>query len=152
MTRWCKAALLVVVMWGAARAEDVTYLDRKAKKEVDVTGTITEEGPGGIKIKVRVGKDTETRSIAADDIVKVVDKLSFKTPLGKEAAGRLSTTAKDRSKYFQQALDGYTALEGKMTDMPAAQRFLQYKIAKVTLLMAQDDPEDEKKMQQAIKL
>src|SRR5262249_23185777 len=159
MTRVWTGALLAAALWGAARAEEVSYFDRKAKKEVDLKDVvITQEGPGGLKLKVGKGKGAEDRAIAADDVVQVVytskdvDKLSFRTPLGKEASGRRETSPKKRREYFQQALDGYTALDGKMADVPAARRYLQYKIAEVTLLLARDDPDDEKKMQQAVKL
>src|SRR5262249_18403226 len=95
---------------------------------------------------------------AADDIRQVVytskevDKLTFRTTLGKEALGRKETSTKKRAEYFQQALTGYTQLEGKMSDVPAAQRYLRVNLAEETLLMARDHPDDEKEMQQAIKL
>lgn len=158
MTRVIPAAVLMAVLLGYARGEDVTYLDRKAKKQIDLVGAVVEEdGPAGLKLKLRKGKDTETLTVAAADIVQVVytsrdvDKVSFRLPFGKEAQGRKSNSPKARAKFFQEALAGYTALDAKMTDVPAARRHLQLKIAEVSILIAQDEGDDEK-LEKGIKL
>ena len=40
MTRTWTGALLAALLYGAAAAEEVTYLDRKAKKEVDLRDAV----------------------------------------------------------------------------------------------------------------
>jgi tetratricopeptide (TPR) repeat protein len=149
MIRRLMAAVLLAGVAAVATAQDATvrFNDRVAKKkEEEIKGQILEESPAGIKIKGRVGreKETVTKLIATRDILRVeykseaVDVLTYKQPFSKEVAGRLAT-GKTRAKLLDEALQGYTKLEAALKDTPNPRRYLQFKIAEVTAVMAQDD-------------
>jgi hypothetical protein len=147
MNRWLMTAVLAACLTGMVAAQDrVYYWDRVAKKKKpdEVVGKIEEEGPKGIKI--RDSKKNVVKEIPTNDIDEVhynvlpeVTWLVFRRPFGKEKSGR-DKTGKARTRDLEDALEGYTKLEGDVRGHPNARRYLQYKIAAVTVLMAQDDP------------
>jgi tetratricopeptide (TPR) repeat protein len=158
MHRWLLTALLTVGLAGLAlaRQDSVNYFDRVAKKKdsVKITGKIEEESPAGIKIRVKEGKKEIVKEIPTADIEQIeyrvpeVTTLNFRAPFNKEALWRRSAD-KNRSKFLQEALDGYTKLEDEVRNHANARRYIQYKRAEVTALLAQTDPT---KVQPAIKL
>ncbi|MFO0927022.1 MAG: tetratricopeptide repeat protein [Gemmataceae bacterium] len=150
MSRWLRAALslaLVVTVYGVTRGQDaVLYTDRATKKEARYTGTIEDESPAGIKIKVKEGKETVTRAVPTPDIVSVqyqtkdIDKLTFRAPFAKEERGLKAATPKERTKLLTEALDGFTKLESQLASQPQVRRYVQFKVAELTAHLAQDDP------------
>ena len=83
------AGTLLMMVIGVTRADSVRDMDSKTKKEETYTGTIEEENPGGIKIKVREGKTTVVKQVPAGAITRViydsvdVDKLTYNAPFNK---------------------------------------------------------------------
>jgi hypothetical protein len=155
LLRTVLAGTLVLALAGLTWAQDiVTYKNHTTKKDDDYRGTIEEEGPGGIKIKVKVGKETEVKQVKTGDIVSVyyqtkdVDKLTFKQPFGKQDLARRSSKAK-RAELLTQATDLYGRLKEQLRDRPAARRYIEYKLAEVAVMQAEDDPS---KVETAIKL
>jgi hypothetical protein len=139
------AAVLVLAVWGVAAAQDVVYFhDRAAKGEQKLVGSIEEEAPSGLKIKLKDGMDT-VKQVPAADITRVeyhdkeVTAVEYRRPFTKEDAARKSDRPAVRKDRLLEALEGYTKLEQKLAN-PAARRYMQYKVAEVTALQAQDDP------------
>jgi hypothetical protein len=150
------AACLVLLIVGLTRAQDIVgYTDRVAKKGAEYRGTIEEEGPGGIKIKVKEGKETVVKTVSAKDITDVyyqtaaVDRLTYRQPFGRLSRARDQTDAKKKAVFLQEAMEGFTKLQAALSARPAARRYIQYKIAEVAVEQARDDPA---KMDAAIKL
>ena len=147
MYRWLMTAVLAACLTGMVAAQDiVTYHDRVTKKKgAEVRGKIEEESPKGIKIKVREGKKEVIKEIPASDIERILYKAEgvlppeFRAPFAKEDRARLST-GKLRAKGFQEALDLFTKLEDQLKGNINPRRYIQYKIAELTVLMARDDP------------
>jgi hypothetical protein len=129
-------------LWAAAaaRADDTVVRRDKGGKDVSLTGTIVDETPGGIKIKV--GKDALL--VPPDDIVDVgypvkdVTDIEFRTPHGKEMEA-LGLSGEDRKKGLTEALSLYQALQKRVKGSPQAQRYLEYRIAMVAVEQAQGD-------------
>lgn len=147
--------VLVMAVFGLARAQDVvSYFDRVAKKDQEYKGTIEEETSAGIKIKVKAGKDTESKFVPAASISRVfyqhrdVTLVEYRQAFGKEERAR-TETGKTREKFLAEALERYTKLEQLLRGNPNPRRYFQFKIAEVTALQAQSDPA---KAEQAIKL
>lgn len=156
MNRFLLAPTLVFGLLGAARAQDfVYYYDRAAKKEQEHRGKIEAESPAGITIKVKEAKDDVVKKVAAGDVTQViygqtgVDRLTYRGPFGKLDRATKETDKARREKAFAEALEGFTKLEQQVGGVPNAKRYIQYKAAEVTALMAQDDPA---KVEPAIKL
>jgi predicted negative regulator of RcsB-dependent stress response len=147
MYRWLMSAVLAVFLTGLVAGQDIVYYyDRVTKKDKEqVRGTIEEESPKGIKIKVKDGKQFVSKLIQASDIREVTYKipnvtaLEWREPFGKERAARLAT-GKKRSELLGLALDKFAKLEEQARGTPNARRYLLYKIAEVTAVMAQNDP------------
>ena len=136
------AACFALFAAPVARADDsVLRRDPKTGKDVTVSGVIQEETPAGVKIKV--GKDSvvippdEIADIAYD--LKAVGDIEFRTPYGKEQQA-LGLTGADRKKGLEEALRMYQALEKKLKESPAAQRYIDYRIAMLAVHQAKDDP------------
>lgn len=145
---------VVAAVWGVVRAQDaVYYADRGAKAEKKLVGTIEEEGPSGIKLRLKDGKDT-VQQIPAATITRVeyqdrsVSIVDYRRPFGKEELARRESREKVRNERLLEALEGYGKLEGSLTNANA-RRYVQFKIAEVTALQARDD---ETKVEEAIKL
>jgi tetratricopeptide (TPR) repeat protein len=147
MKRWLLAAVLggwALAAGGSAWAQDtVRYIDRASKKEVTVTGVIDQESPAGIKLKGK--KPADGKVIPALDVTQVIYKtaavtaLEFRAPFGKEDRA-LRETGKKREALLSDAQAGYEQLEGQLRDSANARRYIQYKIANIAALRAQDDP------------
>ncbi len=146
MNRTLLALALMVGLVGSAQAQDsIFYFDRAAKKEQEYRGLIESESPAGITIKVREGKDELLKKVATDDIVQVfyqqkqVDRLTYRTPFARlERATKES--GKAREKTLLDALAGFSDLEKQFGEVPNARRYMQFKVAEVTALLAQQDP------------
>lgn len=147
MVRLLAATLLAFYLASlTVRAEDrVTFFDRAQKKEVDLTGTIQSESPGKIVLKTT---STATREVPAGDVIEVVYDIPPRLRPDYSAARnderKLDTPGKDdeRKKGADEAAKGYQKL---LKDLPAdkyklANRHLQYKLARLTARLAEDDP------------
>jgi predicted negative regulator of RcsB-dependent stress response len=126
----------------AATADDaILRRDPKSGKDSTVRGTIENETPAGVKIKV--GKDSQI--IPPDEIVYVayqakdVSEIQFQTPFGHEQKAQESK-GDDRKNEYAQALMLYKALLNGVKGSPNAERFIQYRIAMVAVEQAADDP------------
>jgi hypothetical protein len=145
---------MMLVLVGLSRADIVYFKNRATKKEDEYRGTIEEENPVGIKIKLKAGK-MEIKEVPTQDIVRVVyetpdvDPVTFRAPFNKERSARGMTRPKQREKALVEAMDGYIKLGAALRGRPNARRYIQYKIAEVAVLQAQDDPT---KVDNAIKL
>jgi tetratricopeptide (TPR) repeat protein len=159
MRRWWLAAVLVVTVLGAVQAQDVVeYRDRVQKKPIEVTGTIEKETPVGLEIQVKgTTKEEKTpraKRIPAEDIihityrVKGIDALAYRKAFYTENKALQATRAKDRLTTLETAADIMRGLEKEIKDHPGASRYLQYRIARVAVLIAQ---EDSTKTEEAIK-
>jgi tetratricopeptide (TPR) repeat protein len=155
MKRWLLAGVLVLMVAGVVRAQEIiTYRDRVKKKDEVIKAAITAESPSGIKIKVKEGKKDVTRTIKAADIVQIVYSakdvaaLEFRRPFGLEARARLENRPKQRAELLEKALADYRQLEPQLKPTPNARRYIQFKIGELLALEAQDDPS---KLKDAIK-
>ena len=123
-----------------ARADDSVLRRGPGGKDVNVSGTIVEESPAGIKIKV--GKDAQL--IPPEDILHVayqlkdVTEIEFSTPYGKEQQA-LGLTGEERKKGLTEALTLYQALQKKLQASPNARRYIDYRIAMVAVDQVKDD-------------
>jgi hypothetical protein len=155
LLRAALAGALVVAVVGASRADTVHFIDRATKKEKTYVGTIQEESLAGIKIKLRSGKNPPVMTVPPGDVTYVVyetkdvDAVSYRAPFRKEDRARLEANPKKRVPLYLAAIDGFRTLEGQLRGRPAARRYMQYKIAEVTVQLAKDDPT---KKDEAIKL
>lgn len=148
---------LVLAVFGAASAQDVvSYVDRKAKKEIDLDCEIVSESPGGLKVKVGKGKDVAEQQVPVDDITRVqyrnkeVARAEYRRPFNKEAAALKETDSKRRIKGLREALEGFADLEKKLDTVRPARRYLRYKIAVTNVRLAQEAPDDPKKLESAL--
>jgi tetratricopeptide (TPR) repeat protein len=149
MRRWWLAAVLGVTVLGAVQAQDVVeYRDRAQKKPTEVSGTIEKETAVGLQIKGK-GKEekaVKTRVIPADDIihitysVKGLNAAEYRRPFFAEAKALGATRARDRLTGLESAVDQLKGLQKDLKDHPAALRYVQYRIAKLAVLLAQEDP------------
>jgi hypothetical protein len=159
--RYALLTMLVLVLSGLTRAQDtkksdqVRYLPPGAKKEAEYRGTIEEESPAGIKIKVREGKEMNVKTVPAREITYVfyhtpeVDAIAYRRPFGRLDQAKDQTAGKKRTDLLVDAMDGFTKIQASVSSRPAAARYIRYKIAEVAVLQAQDDPT---KVDTAIKL
>jgi hypothetical protein len=147
MKRWALAPVLVLMVAGVVHTQEViTYRDRAKKKDETIKATIAEEGPAGLKVKLKQGKKEVTKTIAAGDVVQIVyttrevPAIDFRAPFGKEAQARAESRPKQRAEKLGVVLDMYRKLEGRLRGTQGARRYVQYKIAEIKVLQAQDDP------------
>jgi hypothetical protein len=122
--------------------DEVTYYDRAEKKEIRGTGTIEAETTAGIRLKDRGG----VKLIPAGDVRHVAYKndkvpiLEFRTLATREdRALAPAEKAEARKKALGEVLKGYEEMAPKLKDVPAAQRYLQFKIAQVKFHLARDE-------------
>jgi predicted negative regulator of RcsB-dependent stress response len=135
---------LFVISFAAAssQAQDVVVRrDPRGGKDVTVSGTIEQESPAGVKIKV--GK--ESQLIPAEDILHVayrlpnVSEIEFGTPYGKEQQAMTKTGAARKAE-LADVLKQYQDLEKKVKGTPNALRYIQYRLAMLAVDRAKDDP------------
>ena len=125
----------------SARADDTVVRRDKSGKDVILSGTLVDESPTGVKLKV--GKDTQV--IAPDDIVDIgyavpnVSDIEFRTPHAKEQDA-LGQKGADRTKGLAEALADYQALLKQVKGTANAERFIRYRMAMVAVEQATDDP------------
>ncbi|MCS6852591.1 MAG: tetratricopeptide repeat protein [Gemmataceae bacterium] len=143
---WTVRLLVAIPLFavGVARGQDeVRYFDRTKKAEVTVTGTIQEESPGRIVIKSATAGGG--REIPAGDVIDVVYQvrpaltLDYRRARTKEAALEKAEEAK-RVDALKEALKEYTDFAGKVADVKPLARHIDYKITRLKLLLAAEDP------------
>lgn len=145
MRRASLSALLLLGVCAAAHAQDVVYYTERGKKgEQKATGSVEDESPAGVKVKLKDGKDT-MQAIATGAILRIdyqdkaVSVVDYRRPFGKEEQARKEARDDKRAERLGEALDGYAKLE-KAAERPAVKRYLQFKVAELTTLQSQDDP------------
>jgi hypothetical protein len=140
--------LLTALATPRARAQDIVhYYDPASKvesKTEEIRGVIDSEGPLGIKIRPR---NSPAKEIAAADVRYIrykavtVSDLDYRKPFGLEDRALGQTRPEQRKKLLADALQGYKDLLPRAKEVPAAGRFLQYRIARLLALQAEDDPD-----------
>ncbi len=140
MRRLLLTAVAAVLVAGVGLAQDAEVV--VAGKKARLKGTIQEEGPAGIKIKV----GQEVLDLPALSIrqvtykVKDVAQLDYRYPFGQEElAARPGVRPAERATRLENALKGFRALDAQVLGVPAAHRYVQFKIAEVLAVQAQDD-------------
>jgi hypothetical protein len=130
------AAAVLVVGAGLAQEAEVSLAGKKVK------GTIQEESPAGVKIKV----GDEVLDLPALSIRQVTYKakdvtaIDYRYPFGQEElATRPGVRPAERATRLENALKGFRNLDAQVVNMPAAHRYVQFKIAEVLAMQAQDD-------------
>jgi hypothetical protein len=133
------AAGLLVVGAGLAQDAEVSVAGRKEA----LKGTIQEEGPAGIKLKV----GQEVLDLPALSIrqvtykTKEVTRVDYGRPfIREERALRKDTRPRERATLLDDALKGYREVDAQLVNVPAAHRYMQFKIAEVLAIQARDDP------------
>ncbi len=136
------ASCLLASATTAGAQEEVTYYDRAEKKETRVTGTIEEETTAGIKLKEK----NAVKLIPAVDVRSVgykndkVPLLEFRGASTKEARALMPGERADaRKKGLAEALKNYEEMAPKLKDAPAANRYVQFKLALVKFHLSRDD-------------
>jgi hypothetical protein len=142
------ACLLLTVLAPHARAQEIIhYYDPASKSESkteEIRGVIDSEGPLGIKVRPR---NAPAKEIAAADIRYIrykyvmVSDLDYRKPFGLEDRALGQTRPEQRKKLLADALQCYKDLLPRAKEVPAANRFMQYRIARLLALQAEDDPD-----------
>jgi len=137
-------------------AQDVVdYINPATTKPASASGKITEEGPGGIKIRVL----KETTQIPALAITQItyslpgVNALEFRQGFTKESLAKRATRLPERRALLQESLTKFKDLydQLKMGDeRKLAARYIQFKMALVKVELAQTDPENKQEMKAAL--
>ncbi len=135
------------VAWGqGAKSDSITFTNRATKKEETIKGQITEEGPGGIKVKIREGKKESERVIPAGDITYIeymgvdINPIEYRKGFSKEINASREADKTKRDKLFGDAVSEFTARAAAIKTRSEARRYLQFKAAMVLVRLAQDDP------------
>ncbi len=130
----------------ATAQEQVYYVDsqtRKEPKDSPLRGKIKAETAGGVTILA--GKDD--RVIPALDIVQIGYTTAKLLPTDfRSADGNLiralaldpKTKAKERKDFFGKALKSFTEMADQARDVPAAHRYIQYRVAEIQYRLALD--------------
>lgn len=134
------SSLLALAAVPLLRAQDeVTYVDREARKEAKITGKISSEDPGQIIIRPTTGASKE---IPAGDVLDV----SYEVPAGiRIDLRRANNAARDaeadgKEKSRKEALDQLKEVAAKIKE-EKAQRHVEFKIARLLALKPADDKE-----------
>jgi hypothetical protein len=134
------ALLLSAVGVGSAQ-DQVRYIDRAARKEAVASGSIQEESAKGIT--VRLIKPAESKLIPATDVreveyqVPTALRIEFRSPFAKEERAIQEPKEDARKKLQGEALAEYRALLPRLAESKHAQRYVQFRTAR--LLAAQAD-------------
>lgn len=131
--------------WG--KEKDTVYFRQPSMKKDDaVKGTIQEESPAGIKL--RTDKDgvknipvLQIRAVDYGEGIDVVGKADYHSGDSKLDRALLESTGKRKADGLESALVAFRelAINDKLRNIPTVNRYLQYRIAQTTALLAQDD-------------
>jgi hypothetical protein len=147
-------AVVLITFVGMLRADVVTFRDKPGAKTQDLPeGKILAESSAGVKVEIKMGKDTITKTIPASQIHQIayktnVSKLDFRKALNRENNIYSETTPKKRTETIITAIELYGNLAKEINNRPEAVRFCKFKVAELTVLLAQGDAT---KMESAIK-
>jgi tetratricopeptide (TPR) repeat protein len=140
----------LLVLQAPARAQEtIRYLDRKTGKEASTIGTITEETPAAVACKPGAGSGT--KEISALDIYDVEYDVPGKVKLlykGAEGDEKKAASPATRDAERKTALgDALAKYQEVLSQLPKerfrfAERHMQYKIARVQALIAEESPEE----------
>ena len=131
------------------------YQEFVAKKGDPIEGKIEKESSAGIEIKIL--KSGKKVTIPADDVLVVeydvgTGKVSdFRSPLFKLETAR-TKTGNERTKILTAEQEKLRKLHKDVAGYTDAQRYVEFKIAEIQVMLAQDDPNDVNKRNEAIKL
>ncbi len=128
-------------------AKDTVYVRQPGKKKDDVAiGTIQEDTPAGIKLRMDKGKilDIPALQIRAVDYGEGIDAVgSVEYHSGDTKLDRAlqQTSAKEKAKELESALLVFRELDrnDKLRRILSVHRYFQYRIAQTTALLAQED-------------
>jgi tetratricopeptide (TPR) repeat protein len=152
----CPVLIGLIASLGISQAQDTgkTFKDtvyvtkRGAKQPDEINGSIIDESPGGIKIQIRMGKDVSVQSIPTIAIEGVrydpgessISPLEFRQPINLVDRARAEPKGKTRTKMLNDAQTKLKDLESRVRARNNVRRHVQFKLAEVAYLMAQDDP------------
>lgn len=131
------------VLWG----RDTVYVRQAGKKKDEpVSGTIQEETPAGIKMRTDNGKvqNIPALSIRAVDYgegIDAVGRVDYHSGDTKLDRALQETSAKKKVEELESALLVFRGLDNndKLRHSISVHRYMQYRIAQTTALLAQDD-------------
>jgi hypothetical protein len=151
MNRFLPAVVLVACLGlstPCARGQDIVdYYDstaNTANKVEQIRGVIEAENPLGIKVRPKNGP---VKEIAAADIRYIryravaAPELDYRKPFALEDRALGQTRDEQRRKLLSDSLKAYRDLLPGAKESPAGTRYLQYRIAAVLALQAEDAPE-----------
>lgn len=125
-----------------ARAQDEVYhFERASKKLVQTSGTIQEESAAGVRLKPTSGA---VRDIPAQDISNIihqtkVPRLQYRPPFTAEEKAAQAANPAEQQKGLRAALTGFQELLPKLAADKLAQRHVQFKIARLRAMLAEND-------------
>jgi tetratricopeptide (TPR) repeat protein len=139
------AGVLAGIPTPAAAQDKVTYHDRAAKKDLEAGGAILSESPAKIVLRSTTG--AATKELAAADVLDVVYdvppgiRLDYRGAIGDERKIEIAKE-EERKKAIEDAIGSYQKLVRGMTGDRGklAARHLSYKIARLKVRQAEDDP------------
>src|SRR5579884_2621023 len=145
MKRALVGCVLVLGLYGLARADTVSLLDPAKKYGRDVDGQIESESPAGIKIKEAKGPP---RVILAAEVQSVlyevpgVAKKDFNLPAQRETDAQHEKDAKKKRALLDEALGGFKELEAKAdkANHVRAKRYAAFRVARCKAYLAAEDP------------
>jgi tetratricopeptide (TPR) repeat protein len=143
MKRLLLTALFGGFLVAAAQADTIFTHDPATKKDTRENGTVQEESPTGIKIRM----GTKVREIPAAQVLHIdydnptVPATSFREPYGKEMrALQAAPRSAARRTHLTEALQGYRQLDDQLKGTDKIHRYLQYKIGLMQAMLAEDTP------------
>jgi hypothetical protein len=131
------------VLW----AKDTVYVRQPGKKKDEVvSGIIQEETPAGIKLKsekgeVKVIPALHIRAVDYGEGVDAVGVLDYRAGDSKLAHALQEATARRKAEGLESALLAYRGLDSndRLRRLASVRRYLQYRIAQTTALLAEGD-------------
>jgi hypothetical protein len=146
MKRFWTVAIVLMLTGSVARGQDIVdYLDPSSKSDTKIEqlrGTIESEGPLGIKVKSRNGPVVDIPAASIRYIrykAVTVPDIDYRKPFGLEDRALGQTRDEQRKKLLADSLLGFRDLLPKAKEVPAAYRYLQYRVARILAMQADDD-------------
>jgi hypothetical protein len=138
----------LALLSGSAHAQDkVRYFDRKTQKNVEKSGTVTEESPAGITFKA--AGEPKPIQVPAGDISEVeyavqdgekFGRLEWNSPNNFLRKAREATKPVDRRNQLDKALSDFRTLVPLVAGDKKLARHVQFGIAEVLAMQAEADP------------
>ena len=169
MFRKLIASALLLTVAAVAAAQNKVHLEARVTKKYEdyfakktdafIDGVVEAETPAGIKIKTR-GKDGKSVLIPASDVLYVeydvgkAKATQFRLPLGRIDAAMRNTKLSSKQKIdaLEKARGELKELLPEVKGYPGPRKYVEFKIAEVAALLAQDDALKRDKPGEALRL